>query len=398
MSAEDGARALLRKCVHCGFCNSVCPTYLELADEQNGPRGRIWQMKSFLAGEPTAAVNLANLDLCLTCGACQSACPSGVEYLAAHDMVKPMMEKQLPRGWRKNIMRRIALAVLPHPKRVRPMIKLAQLFGLQPPVQSMQVQTNTAKVAAENNDDKTARAVLFDGCVQSAAAPGINHHAAKLIQATGIGTLEETGFCCGALQMHLGDEEKGKARIRNNVDILHRRLQNGAKWIVSTASGCGRMVASYGRVLANESGYAAKAKQVSAAAMDVGVLLAGQSCDNLQPADNIKGDEGEAVFHCPCTLTHGESAGGGAAVMAVLEKVGVKTTMPPPVCCGSAGFYSYENPKMAKTLRDKRLAVLQDGNPSAIYTANIGCQIHLQTGTKTPVRHWLDLLQVRQTQ
>lgn len=406
-AADDNhrANALLRKCVHCGFCNSVCPTYAELADEQNGPRGRIWQMKSFLAGEHSADVNLANLDLCLTCGACQSACPSGVEYLAAYDIVKPLMEKQLHRGFGRRILRRIALAVLPYHKRARPFVRLAQMVGMlklhapmitKPAAKNGEKNENGEKDKNKENKTNITSALLFDGCIQSTAAAGINHHAAKLLAAVGIDSFEEKDFCCGALQMHLGDEEKGKARIRNNTDILHRRLQSGAKWIVSTASGCGRMLASYGRVLADEQSYAIKAKQVSAAVVDIGALLAMQNIDNLQADTKKINDKGEAVFHCPCTLAHGDGAGGGAAaVMKVLTKAGVRITMPPPVCCGSAGFYSYENPKMAQTLRDKRLMVLQNDKPAAILTANIGCQMHLQSGTKTPVRHWLDLLQVR---
>lgn len=392
---EERARVLLRKCVHCGFCNSACPTYGELADEQNGPRGRIWQMKAFMDGDSSAAVNLANLDLCLTCGACQSACPSGVEYLAAHDIVKPLMERRLRRGWRKKIMRSIALAVLPHPRRVRPVAMMAKAFGILklPPVAKSQTMSQTMHAPAEvNKDEKAASAILYDGCVQSAAAPGINRHAINLLGAVGINAAEEKGVCCGALQMHLGDEEKGKARIRNNVDILHRRLEGGAKRIVSTASGCGRMVASYGRLLADDKEYADKAKQVSAAHLDIGALLSMQDCSTLKPADD---NNGGAVFHCPCTLAHGEGADGGAAVMKVLTAAGVKATMPPPVCCGSAGFYSYENPAMATTLRDKRLEVLREDNPAAIFTANIGCQMHLQNGTKTPIRHWTDLLQPR---
>ena len=385
--AEDNKRAaaLLRKCVHCGFCNSACPTYLELADEQNSPRGRIWQMKSFIEGKETGGVNLANLDLCLTCGACQSACPSGVEYLAAYDIVKPQMEKRLPRSWRKKILRRAALAVLPYPKRLRPLVALAQMIKLYPPSKTIAA----TKTAAKKNSDK-AQAILFDGCVQSVVAPAINHRAARLLNGVGVHTLEEDNFCCGALQMHLGAEQKGLSRIRNNVDILHRHLQNGAKWIVSTASGCGRMVASYGRLLAIEPDYAEKARQVSAAHLDIGAALAQNgAADKLKPADNQK-----AVFHCPCTLANGENAT-QESVPKVLADVGIVVNAPPPVCCGSAGFYSYEHPQMAKTLRDKRLATLQADNPAAIFTANIGCQLHLQSGTKTPVGHWLDLLEVR---
>ena len=382
------AAAIVRKCVHCGFCNSVCPTYLELGDEQNSARGRIWQMKSFVEESPAADVNLANLDLCLTCGACASVCPSGVDYLALHDLVKPQMEKKLPRAWRRKVLRRAALAVLPHPQRLRPLVGIARAVKLYPPAP----QTNPHPGPLPQAGEGEVKAVLFDGCVQGVVAPDINARARHLLNAAGVNTAEEKEFCCGALEVHLGEEEKGKARIRGNIDILHKHLQNGAQAVVSTASGCGRMVASYARLLADDEHYAAKAKEVSDAHVDIGAYLSSQPdiAAKLKPSS----PQGKAVFHCPCTLAHGENANANAPVK-LLSEVGVEVSAPPPVCCGSAGFYSYENPSMAKSLRDKRLAALHEQKPAAIATANIGCQLHLQSGTKTPVGHWLHFIEAR---
>lgn len=391
LSAPEKAQAqeVLARCVHCGFCNSACPTYLQLGEENNGPRGRIYQMKTYLESGLASAATLKNLDQCLTCQACESACPSGVRYTHLLETVRPKIAVAVGRGGRQKLRRQVALYLLLRPRLLRFLLQLASpLRGFLP--RTMQAYFPQAAVTTSPSSVAGApRIVLFDGCVQSALRPGINAHAAAVCARCGIASTEEKNFCCGALQLHMEEEESAMAHIRRNVDRLHKQLEDGATHIVSTASGCGRMVADYGRLLADDPHYAARAQAVSAAHCDLAELLQQQeSLDGLQVA------AGETAFHCPCTLQHGQGQGG--AVQTVLARLGaaVHTAADGGRCCGSAGFYSQEHPALAQQLRDERLAQLSAHSPAHIVTANIGCQLHLQGGSSVPVSHWIERIRI----
>ena len=390
LSAPEGAEAAaaLRRCVHCGFCNSVCPTYLQLGDENNGPRGRIYQMKNFMEGGGASAGNVANLDLCLTCQACESACPSGVDYLRLLDFARPKMAAAVRRPAHVRFRRRLALAVLLRPQWLKRILRIAAFFRpLLPAAWRAYLPESAAppNIAAPAKSSK--KVLLYDGCVQSALRPNINARARTALASVDIASEEARSFCCGALQLHLEDD-KALARIRANVDFLHSQLQNGVSRIVSTASGCGRTVADYGRLLAHDSKYAERAREVSAAHCDLAELLAEE-----EELPGLSADGAAVAFHCPCTLQHGQKA--AAAVPKVLSRLGAKVCLPSDGgrCCGSAGFYSQEHPGMARRLRDSRLREL-DKTAATILTANIGCQLHLQGGSARPVKHWIEAVNI----
>lgn len=390
LAATEGreAAAILRRCVHCGFCNSACPTYLQLGDEKNGPRGRIYQIKNFMEGQGANAANLANLDLCLTCQACESACPSGVEYLRLLDFARPQIAAAVGRSATVRRQRRLALAILLRPRLLKILLTLAAVLRPALPAR-YRAYLPQAKTAPPVVATAAARRVLlYDGCVQGVLRPAINAHARAILSAVGIAAEEARPLCCGALQLHLEDNTAPQ-RIRANVDFFHAKLQSGVSRIVSTASGCGRTIAEYGRLLAHDRHYAGKAAQVSAAHCDVAELLA--ATDDLSA---LTADSAAVAFHCPCTLQHGQNA--AAAVPGVLTRLGAQIRLPDDSgCCGSAGFYSQEHPGMARRLRDSRLNALNKTAADSIITANIGCQLHLQSGSQQPVRHWLQTIKIK---
>ena len=387
------AQAVLARCVHCGFCNSACPTYLQLGEENNGPRGRIYQMKTFLEGGGANSATLKNLDQCLTCQACESACPSGVQYTHLLEIARPKVAAAVGRSLVRQFVREMALRVFLRPQLLRFALTMAQPLRAFLPRKFRPYFQLTRSRAVPPPAQERKKIVLFDGCVQSAINPRLNAHTAAVCARCGIASVEEKNFCCGALELHMEAKDAAMTRIRANVDKLHQQLEDGATQIVSTASGCGRMVADYGRLLADDPRYAEKAKAVSDAHMDIAALLLQEDAlDGLQIA------KGEMAFHCPCTLHHAQ--GQGDAVQTLFARLGAA---PPHIpadsgrCCGSAGFYSQEHPALAKKLRDERLAQLSSGGggkPARILTANIGCQLHLQGGSDTPVTHWIEQVKI----
>ena len=390
------AEAILRHCVHCGLCNSACPTYRETSDELDGPRGRIYQMKRFLEGGSMGVENLAHLDLCLSCQACETACPSGVDYLGLLEIVRPQLARRRPRPLWRWLWRRLALAVLLRPLLLQGLLRIGRALrpllpgGLRmriPPNPGTSTPARSANLAASKSG---RRVVLYDGCVQSAAAPDINQHCTAVLSAVGIDCELVSKFCCGGLERHLEAGERTLRRIRNNIDYLGALLDGGVEAIVSTASGCGATISDYPHLLRHDPEYAGRARRVANAHRDLAELLLQEPLDGL-----CAEADGTPAFHCPCTLQH--ALGQGNTVPQVLARLGLVLS---PIagdgnCCGSAGFYAYEQPAMAARLRAERLQALLANDPNQIFTANIGCQLHLQAGTHRRVRHWIHMVQVR---
>ena len=392
LASASGKRAeeILRRCVHCGFCNNVCPTYRQLGDELDGPRGRIYQMKRFLEGEEASDSNLLHLDRCLTCQSCESACPSGVDYLDLLEIVRPQVAQEVPRSLWVRARRRLACWLLLKPRLLAMMVNAARalrvLLPAAVPIPARPLPASLPMSLSGREDDTKRHVVIPDGCVQSAIAPDINRHTAAVLSHIGVGCRQESGFCCGALQLHLEQKPQALARIRRNVDRLYDALQSGAEAVVTTASGCGRTIADYGHLLADDKHYAARAAAVSAAHRDIAAFLIDEDLSHLQ----IASDEAGLSFHCPCTLYHHQKQ------QQTVQRIFARLGAPLPAvanagqCCGSAGFYSVEQPDLAARLR----ANIIDAHAPAekIITANIGCQLHLQQGTDKPVRHWIQMV------
>ena len=393
VGTADGAEAeaILRKCVHCGFCTATCPTYQLLGDELDGPRGRIYLIKQVLEGEQPTEKTQLHLDRCLTCRNCESTCPSGVQYGHLVDIGRRIVEEKVPRGAGSRALRFALKEGLTSPV-FGPAMKLGQAVrGLLPGV--LKAKVPARRPGGDWRSRQHARKVLLlEGCVQPSMAPNINAATARVLDAAGIQTVvaSEAG-CCGAVKFHLNDQAGGLDQMRRNIDAWWSYVERGeVEALVMNASGCGVTVREYGHHLQHDTRYAQKAARISELTRDLSELL-----PDLVPAlqDRVRPQAGVLAYHPPCTLQHGQKLRGG--VESHLRRLGFDVQVAvneSHLCCGSAGTYSVLQPEIATQLRDRKLGHLDALQPSAVLSANIGCITHLQSGTETPVRHWIEVL------
>jgi glycolate oxidase iron-sulfur subunit len=375
--------------VHCGFCNATCPTYQLLGNELDGPRGRIYLIKQMLEGEPVTDKTQLHLDRCLTCRNCETTCPSGVTYHALLDIGREMLERRVERPVAQRALRAGLRHVIPRAKTFGALLKVGRMMRPVLPLALGAKIPERAPVAGERPVARHARRMLMlEGCAQRSLSPNTNAATARVLDRLGISieAAPEAG-CCGATDYHLNAQEAGLARARRNIDAWWPKIEAGAEAIIQTASGCGAFVKEYGHLLRDDALYADKARRISEIARDLGEVLAHAPLDQLQ----IRADQ-RVAFHCPCTLQHAQKLGG--SVEGVLGRLGFDLAPVPDahLCCGSAGTYSFTQPELARKLRDNKLDALESGRPDVIATANIGCQTHLGAGGRTPVRHWIEIV------
>jgi glycolate oxidase iron-sulfur subunit len=388
------ADAVLRKCVHCGFCNATCPTYQLLGDERDGPRGRIYLMKQVLEGAVPTARTQRHLDRCLTCRACETTCPSGVEYGRLLDIGRPLVDARVERPWLDILRRRVLAAVIPHPARFRRLLALARIVRfLLPDALKRKVPTRAEAAQAWPVAMRARKMLVLEGCVQPALTPATNAAAARVLDRLGISlTPVPDAGCCGAVTFHLGARDEALQAMRRNIDAWWPHLEAGSEAIVMTASGCGVMVKDYGHALAADPGYAEKARRVSELARDIGEVVIAEQDRLLASPRSALARPLRTAFHAPCTLQHGLRMPG--RIEALLAGLGFELVRVPDahLCCGSAGTYSLLEPALSARLRERKIAALTHAAPDAILTANVGCQAHLQAATGLPVRHWIEAL------
>jgi glycolate oxidase iron-sulfur subunit len=383
--AGQEAEAILRACVHCGFCTAVCPTYTLLGDERDSPRGRIYLIKSLLEGENVGEQTHRHLDRCLTCRACETACPSGVQYARLAAIGRAELEKRVPRRWPQRLLRATLRWVLPETRRFALLLGLGRLVRPLLPT-SLKRRIPVAHPTGPWPRDHHARKVLLPaGCVQPALDPGIDATLARLLDRHGISALQIRSGCCGALDQHLAAQETALARMRASIDAWWPHIEAGAEAVVISSSACGAMVREYGYLLRHDPAYAEKAARVSAICRDPVELL------QELPSENI-GQGRRIAFHAPCSLQNGLKLDG--MVENILRNAGFTLTpvAEPGMCCGAAGTYSLLQPELSQRLLARKVDHLQAGKPELIATANIGCLSHLQSNGELPVRHWLSVL------
>jgi glycolate oxidase iron-sulfur subunit len=395
------AEAILRRCVHCGFCTATCPTYQLTGDELDGPRGRIYLIKQVLEGAPATEKTRLHLDRCLTCRACETTCPSGVDYGRLLDAGRAAVAAQVPRqGWdavKRGVLRR----VLPNAALFRAALGLARRFRLLLPddLRAKLPPVRPPPRMPWSRRSHARRMIVLAGCVQPALGPGINTASARLLDALGIALTEVFGAgCCGALRFHLDDIAGARADARRNIDAWWPLLEAGAEAIVITASGCGVQVKDYGHLLQDDPSYAAKAARVAALARDVSEILAAESVrllPLLQALPPLPVAARPLAFHSPCTLQHGQRLSGAIETLLVAAGFDLTPVADAHLCCGSAGTYALLQPEWAARLRADKLVALTAGAPTQVVSANVGCIAHLQGGTALPVKHWVEVMAER---
>ena len=392
-NTPDGlaAEAILRKCVHCGFCTATCPTYQLLGDELDGPRGRIYLMKQVLEGQTPTRATQMHLDRCLTCRNCESTCPSGVDYGHLVDIGRKLVDAKVPRPATERAVRWALKEGLPSPL-FGPAMKLGQLVRPLLPASLKNKVPARQDAGAWPQRSHSRKMLMLAGCAQPSMGPNINSATARVLDAAGVEVVvAPKAGCCGAVKFHLNDQDGGKAEMRANIDAWWPYVEQGVEALVMNASGCGVTVKEYGHILRDDPVYAAKAARISALTLDLSELLPSLVPD-LRNKVSLDGQPA-LVFHPPCTLQHGQKLKGSVeqhlAALGFAVRIAANEAH---LCCGSAGTYSVLNPAIAYQLRDRKLQNLDATATEVIISANIGCITHLQSGTTTPVKHWVEVL------
>jgi glycolate oxidase iron-sulfur subunit len=392
-AAED-ARRIVESCVHCGLCTAACPTYDLLDHELDSPRGRIYLLREVLQTGTASARTRQHLDRCLGCRACETACPSGVAYGQLLDLGRTEVEQLAPRPlwdrWRRRLLARVLT--------IQPLLRggMALAWTLRPwlPTEwQARVPARPARVPAPAVAAQSRFVLVLGGCVQPVLVPGHDAALASLLAASGVAMRPSAATgCCGALDQHLGADDAARRAMRRNIDAWWPDIERGALAILVTSSGCGAMVASYAHLLRADPAYAEKARRVSELLQDPAQMLSTLWARQMPALRPLKREHASIAYQAPCTQQHGLKFRG--VVERLLQQAGY--TLSPAVdaqrCCGSAGTFSIFQPALAKSLRDRKLADLLRSQPACIASANVGCILHLQTGSQVPVRHWLELL------
>jgi len=407
---------ILHTCVHCGFCNATCPTYLLLGDELDGPRGRIYLIKEMLEEEkPASDEVVTHIDRCLSCLSCMSTCPSGVHYMHLVDHARAHIEETYSRAWHDRALRAVLKRVLPYPRRFRAALAAARLgrpfrglLGALPNLgPRLKAMLDLAPRRLPKRSDAPAagavfpaegarrkRVVLLANCTQPVLDPGINAATIRLLNRLGVEVVMAKGeTCCGALVHHMGDAAGSHRFAAANIDAWSREIDGGGlDAIVITASGCGTTIKDYGFMFRNDARYADRAAKVSALAMDVTEFLA--TLDVPPPAS----ETGLVVaYHSACSMQHGQQLRDGPKRLLQAAGFDVRDVPEGHICCGSAGTYNILQPEIATQLRDRKVGNIALTRPDIIATGNIGCivQIGKGLGVKgdlTPIVHTVELL------
>ncbi|MFT4184569.1 MAG: glycolate oxidase subunit GlcF [Rhizobium sp.] len=402
------SEAILRKCVHCGFCTATCPTYVTLGNELDSPRGRIYLIKDMLEnGRPADAEVVTHIDRCLSCLACVTTCPSGVDYMHLIDHARVHVEQTYRRPFLDRWTRNMLAAVLPYPGRFRLALNLARLarplkgpmrrFAALKPFAAMldlaprSIPAPSPFAKPGNHPPQAARrgrVAILTGCAQPVLDPGINEATIRLLTRLGVEVVVPQGeVCCGSLVHHMGREEQALASVRANVDVWTREVEaGGLDAIIVTTSGCGTTIKDYGHKLRLDPAYAEKAAKISALAKDITEYLAGLDLPSHMPRGVT------VAYHAACSLQHGQKI--TLAPKQLLKAAGFTVREPAEghLCCGSAGTYNMMQSDISSELKARKVRNLEATKADVIATGNIGCITQIATGTGIPILHTVELL------
>lgn len=402
------ADAILRACVHCGFCLATCPTYLLLGDELDSPRGRIYLAKTMLeSGKPATAPAVKHLDRCLTCLSCMTTCPSGVHYGHLIQQAREHIERTYVRPWPDRLLRRALATIAPNPmlfrlaalagRLVRPLARPFARF-LRPRARAMLGNT-PQRIAGPSwvdrpqvipaEGERRLRVALLSGCAQQVLRPEINEATVRVLTRHGCEVVIARGAgCCGAILHQLEFAERAKALAKANIRAWGRELESGdLDAIVFNASGCGVAIRDYGHLLRADPEWAEPAARISSLARDVTEVLL-----ELGLQTPVLSEIGSVTYHAACTMQHGLGLRTQSKVLLTQAGFDVREPAEAHICCGSAGTYSVLQPELSDALRERKLAAIAATAPSVVATGNIGCITQLSGGDGAPVIHTVELL------
>lgn len=397
LNTPDGIEAnrILRSCVHCGFCNATCPTYQLLGDELDGPRGRIYLIKQTLEGKTPSRQTQLHLDRCLTCRNCESTCPSGVNYSHLLNIGRSVVNKKVTRSFTQKSLHYVLRKTFLSPFAFSSIIKTGQFFKPMLPEKLKSSIPEKQKHVQFNAISHERKILLVPGCVQSSLKPNIDIAAKVVFNELNIESIETPDAgCCGSLSHHLNAENEAIQIIKKNIDSWWPLIENKTiEAICMTASGCGVAIKEYQQLLSEDKAYAEKAKIVSTLYKDPAEIVSAELSNNKQSIQSLISNKQNTsvAFHPPCTLQHGMKLNN--LIEPILSDCGfeVQSFNDKHLCCGSAGTYSITQKELSQQLLSNKLDNINQTEHDLIVTANIGCQLHLQSGTTTQVKHWLEL-------
>ena len=387
-ASDDASHQIIRKCVHCGFCNATCPTYLLTGDELDGPRGRIYLIKGMLASSKAPSRKVVHhLDRCLSCLACMTTCPSGVNYMHLVDQARAHIEQHYRRPLDQQMLRQLLAWTLPHPRRFRLALQAglwAQTLIRWIPIQSLLPrsfstllsllphrqptkdrpdvlvasprsfprQVTPKQVTSQQVEPK--RVALLPGCVQQVLAPHINDATRRLLHRHGVEVMvAPRAVCCGALTHHLGKVQPTYRAATQCIDAWYDELDH-LDAIVVNASGCGTMLKDYGFMFRQDAAWKLKAARISERIRDLSEWL----CE-LGSLPSIRPTRQRVCYHAPCSAQHGQKM--TFQSQQLLREAGfqVVESAQSHICCGSAGSYNILQPVIAGQLREQKLHHLE---------------------------------------
>ena len=409
------ANGILRTCVHCGFCTATCPTYVLLGDELDSPRGRIMLIKDMLENnKPATEAVVTHIDRCLSCLACMTTCPSGVNYMHLIDHARTHIERTYVRPWLDRVLRDVLAWTLPHPVRFRLAVIAAwaarPLAGLLPRRLRAMIAVAPRRLPSPSPWDRPQvfssvgvrrkRVALLTGCAQRALNTNINDATIRLLTRHGVEVVVVEGAgCCGALTLHMGKSEAGRASAAANIRAWTQEIDGaGLDAIVINTSGCGTTVKEYGHMFQGDGTLAKDAARISALTKDICELmgeLTGDLTGELRlgavwgaaPAKNLR-----VAYHAACSLQHGQKV--TTQPQALLRAAGFRVVEPAEghLCCGSAGTYNLLEPEIATELGARKAANIARTHPDVIAAGNIGCMMQIGAAMDVPVVHTVELL------
>jgi glycolate oxidase iron-sulfur subunit len=400
-------QALIDVCVHCGFCLPTCPTYVLWGEEMDSPRGRIVLMDEALAGRAELEAIAPHLDACLGCMACVTSCPSGVRFDRLIEAARPQRERNARRPLAERLFRRGLFALATHPGRlraVRPLLGLSRLLhgslagrvlGRFPRLEAIvrlapeRVEGPALPALVPARGVRRGRVGLLQGCVQRVLFGGVNAATARVLAAERFDVVVPSApRCCGALQLHAGEERAAMARARETISAFE-----GCDLVAVNAAGCGSAMKEYGELLSDDPRWRGRAEAFAARVRDVHELLA-----EVGPVAPRHPVPMRLAYHDACHLAHAQHI--RSAPRSLLASIpGLELLEPDEweLCCGSAGVYNVLQPAPAAELGRRKARNLLATGAEAIAAANPGCAMQIQAclreaGRPLPVYHPMEIL------